>query len=556
MKFIIASLFIAFSGAALAQQSPVLDTKLKTKMQQEIDYIGNLYGTVYAPKNWKESHLGWNLSAQVALAQAKLASAQNIKDARQAAADLIKSTADYHVSYSFYSTEKATLPFQVKTVEGKTLIVYIDRNKLSEAAFPFAVGDELLTMGQAPIGQVLNELMKSLGTNVPGTDLAMADLYVTRRAGKLNVTVPHGPVMVSVKRADGSVGTVQLAWDYIPERLSNIGQTFSMSRPHNSLMQKMMMSPLARDFAMESTDENHYGLGVRESFLPDFGERLWQSEKDSTFDAYIFKNAEGQQIGVLRIPMYETEDYVKAVADFGKIIAEMEKSTSALIIDQNNNPGGSVFYLYSLVSMLSDQPMSVPRHRVSLMPSDVSDCLPIMDAMSKVKNDEDAAKLLGDLNGYPATYQLAVATNDYCQNVVQEFHSGQTLSSPLHLWGVDQINPNPTHYTKPIVLLVNQLDFSGGDFFPATMQDNKRAVIVGTRTAGAGGYILEAQFPNNLGLQSLSFTGSIAERIDHNPIENLGVTPDISLPMTVEDVRYGYKPYQAEVQNIVKGLIK
>lgn len=558
MKFILLSIVLAVAGLAQAEtQSRVLDAKMKSKLKQEIDYVGSLYGTVYAPKAWKESHLGWNLPAEVKKAQARLAAAHDMHEARAAMAGLIKSTSDYHVSYSFYSTEKATLPFQVKTVEGKSIIVYIDRSKTSETAFPFSEGDEVLTLDQVPVAQVLTEIRQGMGSNIPQTDAGLADMYLTRRQGRLNQVIPRGPVTLSVKRAaDDSVGTVQLAWEYTPERLNAGGQNFDLLRPTSTLFNKTMVSREALELAQGTTAENRYGLGGKKPFLPDFGNRIWQTAEDNTFDSYIYQSEDGRLIGVIRIPQYIVDDYNKAVKDFAGIIAHLEKNTSALIIDQNNNPGGSVFYLYSLVSMLSDQAMVVPKHKVSLLPAETNECLTFLDQMASVKNDEDAAKALGDTNGFPATYQLAVATQDFCQNMVQEYQSGKQLSDPLYFWGVDKINPNPVHYTKPIVLLVNSLDFSGGDFFPAIMQDNKRVTIVGTRTAGAGGYILDAAFPNSIGLEGITFTGSIAERVNKKPIENLGVTPDVELPMTVEDLRNGFQPYQKQVKAIVKKLTK
>jgi hypothetical protein len=545
--------------AANPIQGSVITAQTKTKLSQELDYIGSLYGTAYAPKTWKETHLGWNLPAQLQSAHAKLDAAQNMFEARQAVAELISSTSDYHVSFSFYSTEKATLPFQVKTVEGKSIIVYINREKLSETAFPFAVGDELLTVDQMPIAQLTSQLMKTLGSNVPGTDLALADLYVTKRsAARTLLPVPHGPVILSVKRAiDDSVSTVQLAWEYTPELLKNWrDKPFSTEHSKLQILSRMMFGEKARDFFLAAADENTFGLGVRKPFLPDFGTRIWQTEETNTFDAYIYQNAEGKLVGVLRIFGYIVDDYPKAVKDFAGIVEHMQKSASALVIDQNNNPGGSVFYLYSLVSMLSDQAMVVPQHRVALQPSEAKECVDILAKIPGVKTDEEAAKVLGDLNGYPATYQLMLALQDYCNFAIREFQSGKPLSEPYYLWGVDKINPNPVHFTKPIVILVNQLDFSGGDFFPAIMQDNKRVTVVGTRTAGAGGYINEAQFPNSFGLEKITFTGSIAERVNLQPIENLGVTPDIELPITVQDIRDGFKTYQKQVNVIVTGLIK
>ncbi len=562
-QFAIVSIFLslglfALPGARAQSNTVAVDLQMKAKMHQEIDYVGALYSSVYAPRSWKESHLGWNLAAEVSKAQGQLETAQNLFEARSAVANLIKSTKDYHVSFSFYSTEKASLPFQVKTVEGKSLIVFIDRTKLSPVSFPFAVGDELLTLGQVPVAQAVAELVEQMGPNAPDTDKALADLYLTRRSSARNFAVPHGPVTLSIKRQkDETVGTVSVSWDYIPEQLNNGGSNGLFKAEVNGLFDHKMISNIAQDLKFAAA--NPYGIGERNSFLPDFGTRTWASAADSDFDAYIFKNEQNQSIGVIRIPVYEAPDdnYAKAVSDFSAIIQKMQAETSGLIIDQNNNPGGSVFYLYALVSMLSDQTMKVPAHRVSLLPDQVRECLKAIESLRDVKSDDEAKAILGnDLSGYPATYELAVSTRDYCATVVRQFHEGKHLSSPLHLWGVDQVNPNPVHYTKPIVLLTNMLDFSGGDFFPAILQDNKRVTIVGTRTAGAGGFILEASFPNSLGIEKISFTGSIAERADNNPIENLGVSPDVVLPMTAADLRNGFVDYESKVKAVLGTLVK
>jgi len=559
MKLLAICLVFATALTAGAQTTgKTLDAALKTKLQQEIDYIGNLYGTVYAPKAWKESHLGWNLPAQMVLAQTKLAAAQTMTEARQAVADLINSTADYHVSFSFYSTEKATLPFQVKTVQGKSLIVYIDRTKLSEAAFPFETGDEILTMDQMPVALLQHAIVSTMGTNVPETDEALADLMITRRAGSSQIAVPHGPVTLSLKRAsDDTVGTVTLTWDYQPEQLAQKAP-FRIERPAKGFFNRQMIGSKAIPFVENSHQtENTFNLGVKKSFLPNFGERIWETAADNTFDAYIYRNEEGHLIGVVRIFMYVVDDYEKAGKDFAGIIQHFEKHTSAMIVDQNNNPGGSVFYLYNLASMMSNQALTVPKHSIALTASEAKGCLDMNKVLSQVKNEEDAKKVLaGELHGYPATYQLALGIQDYCNMVIREYQAGKQFSTAYYLWGVDKITPSPAHYTKPVVLLVNQLDFSGGDFFPAIMQDNKRVTVVGTRTAGAGGYVLEASFPNNFGLENVRFTGSLAERVNLNPIENLGVTPDIHLAMTVDDIRHGFKKYQDEVRTVLKTLVK
>ena len=553
---------LADKPVQLADKPVQLADVQKQKMTEEIGYIGSIYREHYAPKSWKESHLGWNLEAEVKEAQDKILVANSMHDSRMALVDFLNSTADYHVFYSFFSTGRSVLPIQVKTVEGKTIIVFINREKLPETTFPFAVGDELVAMDGVEVSQTLKILERLVGPNVPETDLALADLYLTARIGSAAAVVPTGPVALTILRSQETKPvTHQLVWEHTPEmiKFSNSQvmnlknqSTDADSKKKVKLNLPKMQSPHAKNLVVA---ENTWGLGTRKSMLPDLGKRIWESEKENEFDAYIYKNEQGKLIGVVRIPSYspENDDVEKAIKDFTAVMKKMNDLVDGLVIDQLNNPGGYVFYLYAMASMFTDTSISTPKHRMSISAYDVQDAVSTLKDLSAVKNNEQAIEKLGErVNGYPNSYQMVVNIREYCRFIIDQWNAGKKLTDAFYLWGVDRINAHPeVQFTKPVIILVNELDFSGGDFFPAIMQDNKRVTVVGTRTAGAGGYVLQATFPNSFGLELLSFTGSIAERVDLNPIENLGVTPDISLQLTIEDLREDFKNYLKTVRETI-----
>jgi len=130
------------------------------------------------------------------------------------------------------------------------------------------------------------------------------------------------------------------------------------------------------------------------------------------------------------------------------------------------------------------------------------------------------------------------------------------LTNPTYLGGVDHINPHPNYlYTKPILLLIDHMDFSCGDFFAAIMQDNKRATLFGSKTAGAGGCVTSTSFLNQHGLVKFFYTFSLAERADAQIIENLGVAPDIKYELTEADLKTRYQPYAAAVNQAIEKLL-
>jgi hypothetical protein len=399
--------------------------------------------------------------------------------------------------------------------------------------------------------------------NVTETDHALAEAYLTSRSASRGLKVPQGPITLGIRTSahPEMVQNFQLIWDYTPEKIhtrgdlnSFFGLHLSDEAPHMPMFHPRMNVKLA-----DSADaaENPYTLGGKDSFIPQLGTPIWQND-GNVFTAYIYKTADGKQIGYVRISQYETDDYVAAVAEFQKIVTTFEAQTQAMVIDQVNNPGGSVFYLYSLASMLADQPLMTPKHRMSITQADVSDALTQIEALSKITNDADAQKAMDpkDNDGYPVSYEFAQFSLNYARFIVSEWNAGRKLTNPYFIGGVDHINPAASHYTKPILLLTNHLDFSGGDFFPAIMQDNKRVTIMGTRTAGAGGYVNDIALQNNVGINSFRCTESIAERASLNPIENLGITPDVSYELSDSDFQHNYVDFVNAINAQVLSLVK
>lgn len=304
---------------------------------------------------------------------------------------------------------------------------------------------------------------------------------------------------------------------------------------------------------------NPFGIGVRNSWVPALGVKIWESEALAKFNAYIYRSPEGKVIGYVRIPHYSSS--TPEFTEFKALIKKFEASTDALVIDEVNNPGGSVLYVYALQSLLVPNSSFAPPHQIALSPASIQEASDSLRELAAVKNDKDAVKLIGEgqdnIDGYPINYEFAQFSVTFFRNILAEWKAGRTLTNPMFLWGVDRINQDrETVYTKPIVVLVNSLCFSGGDFFPAMLQDNQRVKIFGTRTAGAGGWIEEVTVPSRLGMEEFSVTGSIAWRIGNKPIENLGVTPDVKYDLTVDDFTDGFKGYKKAVNDTIVGMIK
>lgn len=572
----------ALIRAAAPEQANATQKRMLASLYQ----VASIFAEQYAPLDMKKARFQLDLKREYDAAKAAILADPGIttRGYQDLLAKLTASMRDYHVSISFNSTESSKLPFQVARAEGRYYLTYIDREKLSKEAFPFQMGDEVVSFDGRPTAEAVKAIADQMTANTPETDQRMAEMFLTnRRRARGDKDIPQGAAEIVI-RSKGQYYKVRMPWDYTPELLAQdvplrnagllepegmgaapagpAGFLHSVGRSFSDAVHPLI--DLFADIRAESSD-NGFMIGARKSFIPRLGQVLWQSDEDSHFHAYIFKTKDGRKMGFIRIAAYDGEN--KEVQEFAKIMAKFQAETDALVIDQVNNPGGNVFYLYALASHLTDKPLLTPRHRLIIGEAEAQQSADLLlkamrdskkpaAAESKEKPKKADAEA-PNASGYPITAKFMGLMLRSAQFILKEFNAGKRYTDLIHVGGVADIDPAPKEderFTKPILLLTNALDFSGGDFFPAIMQDSRRATILGVRTAGAGG-IVKPFAVSQFGIARLSATGSLAERANGQPIENLGVTPDVPYEMTGRDLRTGFAEYRWKILKTLDALL-
>lgn len=568
MRKFLLSLFLPALLAAFPTQE-----KAKDQMISDLEFFRATFQSQYAPMEWKATFGDWDLDQEINKAQQQVRNhpSMTVKDYQRILKNFFGSMGDYHVNISFISTESSYLPIRFKEANGKFFVTGIESHLIKDrTAKSIAVGDEIITIDGKPAVDVINDFLnEEYNGGITRTDRATGVLYFPMRMGALGQKSPQGSLLFGVRQQlTKQVKALKIEWLYKKEEVANIIPPASaksarkqQAKPakQESAFAFLNGSMMAPQYAVMKKSPYKLGsdmIGSRESFLPDLGAKTWETNADTCpFYAYTFTLSSGERIGYVRIGHYDSSTY--EANQFREIIRKLNANTDALIVDQLNNPGGSVFYMYALASMLTDKPLDVPLHRIALTQNEVIDAIESLDTFQNLKSDSQAQSILGtDLDGFPVTVSLAKGFRDYLNFEVDEWNKGHLLTDPVALFGLKTIKPDPSaKYTKPLLVLINELDFSCGDFLPAILQDNKRGVLMGARTGGAGGYILSAKHPNLFGIESFTYTGSLAERVDHNPIENLGVHPDVYYDISENDLQNRYVDYAEAIRTQIKKML-
>lgn len=605
LKLTVAHLLLLGSFFFLIHEG-LASESIKESMLQDLEVAKYSLSVKYAPYEWKRDYFGWTLEQAFNDAKTKLLDTKDLsfKEYHQIFKGFLSTTRDYHVRSQFYSTEMAFFPLTVKQVNGSYYITSFETEfSLSgdEIAFEFEgydeesfakaltalnpqIGDEVVAINGIAIQELIEKLIDDdLGGDRTPTGYAIAERLIFRRFGKYGHEVPSGSFELTI-RHDGNTVSGTIPWLHIPEwvRERTNEQKIESSLMAASHLLKLQDSKklsfqtvaklLTKDFSVEFAkdilekhterdpvegEEENEDCRIK-GFLPPLGTIVWETPINRDTYAYLYETIDGKRYGYLYLSSFSYGDVEaeKLINEIAEALQIFNLEADALVLDICNNPGGNLIFTYGVCQMLIDYPLQLPKFQQMLIAEDVYDYAFAYNLLKNLFATEEGAKEElwdGFLMGEKQKRQVC----NFAHQMIEQWEKEQKLTPPDYILGIDAIDPHPTtRFAKPILLLINELDFSCADFFPAILQDNKRAMLFGNKTAGAGGSVKRYTHTSRFGVQGYSLTGSIAYRTNGKVIENLGVTPDIPYEITLRDIRENYADYIEAVNRSVRSLIK
>ncbi len=529
---VIAFCAIAFSTGTSAFAEPISNLTNEQKLS-DLDQLVSLVKSGYGPLQYKKLNLNIDVDVLRATYAEKASQTKSNAEFYYLLMQFIAEFHDGHFRATLPTDRIASLPFAADLVEGKVLIDNVNRTQLPEAIFPFVKGDEIVGFGGRDIKDVVDELQKYRGLGFAQAERRIAVMALTMRTAS-RMPTPQGEVTIKVRRGNSDVvKEVTLKWAVQGQALDEILSSVNGRAKRFGDLTNSLAAPASANFDDLSIFELYKEIEnpqVERSFRCSGLSRVEQPAKatvimEAPFVAYYYPTAKGN-IGYLRIPHYSPEDgnFDLRFSQYEYAVSELEKNTVGLVIDQDHNCGGSVDYLHRILSLFIDRPVAPMQFQLLANKEEYLQC-------------QGWAKEAGE-------HTMASANVSHvCELIKAAWLKGDNMTPLTALDGQPLVYPNTIRYTKPIVMLIDELSGSGGDAFPSLMKGYGRAKLIGTRTMGLGGHVVKqgALFYSQI---TPEMTKSLFYRPDGVAVENHGAVPDFDYPITHDDFKYGYQDYR------------
>jgi hypothetical protein len=525
-----------------------------------INHLRYQFETNYAPKSLKEKAFGWNLREETKKLKSALKS-EDFQTWRKALKGFFDSTRDIHVHVSFQSSGFSTLPFQLAESEGRYFVVYVDKESCPDC--PLQIGDEILGWNGEAIDEVTHHFFEKEFGRLPFSRswFELVVRYLTVRDGEMGVELQTGDVEIDFIRQE-DLGHATLKWNVSPEFYPQKMVPKSLVAEKRSPLLELAsiessLSPIYTRFDTKQKKKNLFAMASKISFLPPLGPILWQSWEKDPYHAYLFETPQGAKVGYLRIPhfRFDKESDFFCLTRLVRKLNEMD--ASLLVIDLFHNPGGLAFNMYASVSLFIDQPVKALSQWEVISSLQIQMAMRVKEMLTSPDLFEEEKEQRKSFFGYPADERLEKSFSSYADFVLDQAAKGSKISEAYPFLGIEEILPHPkTHFSKPILILTDPLDFSCADFFPAILKDAGRATLFGAKTAGAGGALSPPlSFPNRYGISSCRMTTSVLTRPNGKIVEGIGIEPDIMYHLTPQDFLENFEPVRQEIVGVVEEML-
>ncbi|MCB0421804.1 MAG: hypothetical protein KDD61_12465 [Bdellovibrionales bacterium] len=481
---------------------------------------------------------------------------------------------DGHTNISTKSVNIATLGIHSAAIDGKLYVTGFSENLYSGQAVvtEVKVGDEIVSINGVPVQELAkrNLLYVQDGTYAAREQAAL----------EMTITIPYA-LLPEVKEGDVATLVFRRAQQGEFEGKFNWIEAADFIQ-----LRSMFPNEFPNPSEGAEFDNGHFVFGRSGYVRSYFREGLKNLPPGSISDVGLQFNAEleaaakepkrrkgemilqptqripayiihykGKNIGVIRIPSYSPNEIMNEYMWVLNVLNRMNYSTDMLVIDQLGNSGGSVFLVMKWLGLFaSGRPLTT-----------VSTDTKISETLLEMHQQGLLASQGRDRRG-PHRYsdlrmnarELAFMREHYDSGNVWTGLRGDMGSYISHEEGeAGQMYPDEfATYDKPILLINDSRSASGGDFFPAMMQHNHRAVIMGETSKGLGGPVYRSVDSMPGSEVSMRCTSGYCERPNGLPVENRGAVPDIFRGVTPYDLLDEFRSYSYSVLEAGLALLK
>jgi hypothetical protein len=580
----------ADDGVVSSEQS--VRSLTKEEALQELDQIEIAIASLYGPLTFKKERFGFDLANEVAKAREATRLGSTEGDYVRAVQRLLHGLHDGHVGYTFPLRGDAStnykLPLLFTPIEDRFVVATIGPELGTSTEL--ARGDELVSFD----GTKPSELFASLtGFDSRGTPEsarhAIAQRFTTRSFVLPRELLPTRPKADLVLRnGAGKEYSVSIFWRKDHGGVEGQSAPAATMTAHAldrsfysgetaSLVTELSIDERGKSRPFFLTDAVRKKFGWREvapskATLAALAVKVPETDASAKDDdRFIWMRAyqyafEGKRLLFVRFPSYSPpkSNYADNVKWFAGLLKEAQATEPAaggaeptavtpadvLVIDDTHNPGGALSLVTGLASVLTDKPIGsfVQENR-----ADRRWIKLFLDFASSASSDEDRLEWTARAGA-----------------VEKAFDAHQLLAPPLALaavagtkdeTGQPVLRPSSiTQWTRPVLVLTDELSASGGDFFPAIVQRNGIGKTFGARTTGAGGSVEEVlTLPHSQAklrlTRGLAYVHREGQKVPSSElIENNGVAPDFPHAITLADFRAGFTGYVEAFSNVASAL--
>ncbi len=535
--------------------------------------LAALYAKRYAPYDWKRQALGFD-ALNIKSWLDRVLAAKDDLEFFEIELEYAANLQDTHTGVQMPSSFRAYLGgsgfvpgMYVDIYDGKVLIDYLNRSALPAGAYPFQVGDEIVSVDGVSSEDWIQRVSNWRRYGNPATTRRFASQQIVMRA---QYTFPRAieigdAAVVEVRRASGALEKYTIPWAKTGIPVTTIGpvptpREAATERPASQPDYLQELEALHNYKLPEAYSDFYLTIGsqtphFRNGFPSSFVQRLGRSYSEFHYSGTYTSN--DRTIGYLRIPSFSPSNITSAINELQSEIDYFQKNTDGLVIDVTRNPGSGC-YMLDAAAALIPYPFYFFGEQIRAT----------QDRLNSFQSQLDSARrsnaeqwVIDAYQRYVDQMKAALAANRGMTEAIPACRQTGSSGAPISY----DNQPSAIVYTKPLIVLIDELSISAADIFPSMLQDNRRGLLVGSRSSGGGGSV--SGYASGFYSETYSTNTNtlvVRKRAIPTPeypaapyVENIGARPDVPLEfMTRENLLNGGRTYVDQFTRVLTEEIK